>query len=152
MRLALKIFLANALVILVLIGVAVWTLGEVAKLIGSNRDIAVRATDALRVEASLREQVEAAHRFEMRFLVFGDREYEKVPSQAAVRIQNGLDRLDDLLATTVERERARKAVEAFKTYRAAIGQVRGAWADQWGDAVAGGVVAFVGVVVMSLGI
>jgi nickel/cobalt exporter len=36
--------------------------------------------------------------------------------------------------------------------RAAIGQVRGAWADQWGIAVAGGVVAFVGVVVMSLGI
>ena len=36
--------------------------------------------------------------------------------------------------------------------RAAIGRVRGAWADQWGDAVAGGVVAFVGVVVMSLGI
>jgi nickel/cobalt exporter len=36
--------------------------------------------------------------------------------------------------------------------RAAIGRVHGAWADQWGDAVAGGVVAFVGVVVMSLGI
>jgi nickel/cobalt transporter (NicO) family protein len=36
--------------------------------------------------------------------------------------------------------------------RAAIGRVHVAWADQWGDAVAGGVVAFVGVVVMSLGI
>jgi len=36
--------------------------------------------------------------------------------------------------------------------RAAISRVRGAWADQWGDAVAGGVVAFVGVIVMSLGI
>jgi hypothetical protein len=36
--------------------------------------------------------------------------------------------------------------------RAAIGRVDVAWADQWGDAVAGGVVAFVGVVVMNLGI
>jgi len=36
--------------------------------------------------------------------------------------------------------------------RAVIGHVRGAWIDRWGDAVAGGVVAFVGVVVMSLGI
>jgi len=36
--------------------------------------------------------------------------------------------------------------------RAAIGRVHGAWANQWGDAVAGGVVAFVGVVVMSLDI
>jgi signal transduction histidine kinase len=129
MRLALKIFVANALVILVLVGVAVWTLGEVAKLIGSNRDIAVRATDALRVEASLREQVETAHRFEMRFLVFGDREYEKVPSQAAVRIQSGLDRLGDLLATEVERVRARRTIEAFAAYRAAIAQVRQLRAD-----------------------
>jgi len=36
--------------------------------------------------------------------------------------------------------------------RAVIGQVRGAWADRWGDALAGGVVALVGVLVMSLGI
>jgi nickel/cobalt transporter (NicO) family protein len=36
--------------------------------------------------------------------------------------------------------------------RAAIGQLRGAWVDQWGDAVAGGIVAFVGVVVMGLGV
>jgi nickel/cobalt exporter len=36
--------------------------------------------------------------------------------------------------------------------RAAIGRVRGAWVDQWGDAVAGGIVAFVGVVVVGLGV
>jgi nickel/cobalt exporter len=36
--------------------------------------------------------------------------------------------------------------------RAAIERVRGAWADRWGDALAGGVVASVGIVVMSLGI
>jgi nickel/cobalt transporter (NicO) family protein len=35
--------------------------------------------------------------------------------------------------------------------RAAIGTVRGAWVDRWGDAVAGGVIVFVGVVVMRLG-
>ena len=35
--------------------------------------------------------------------------------------------------------------------RAAIGQVRGAWADRWGDALAGGVVVLVGVVVTRLG-
>jgi hypothetical protein len=36
--------------------------------------------------------------------------------------------------------------------RAAIGTVRGVWADRWGDALAGGVVALVGLVVMGLGI
>jgi len=30
--------------------------------------------------------------------------------------------------------------------------VRGAWADRWGDAIAGGVIAFVGVVVVGFGI
>jgi hypothetical protein len=30
--------------------------------------------------------------------------------------------------------------------------VRGVWADRWGDALAGGVVALVGLVVMGLGI
>jgi nickel/cobalt transporter (NicO) family protein len=36
--------------------------------------------------------------------------------------------------------------------RAAIGTVRGAWADRWGDALAGCVVALVGLVVTGLGI
>jgi len=36
--------------------------------------------------------------------------------------------------------------------RAAVESVRGAWADRWGDVLAGGVVALVGIVVVSLGI
>jgi len=36
--------------------------------------------------------------------------------------------------------------------RAAAGVVRGAWVDRWGDALAGGVVTLVGIVVVSLGI
>ena len=36
--------------------------------------------------------------------------------------------------------------------RAAMGSVGGAWADRWGDALAGAVVALVGIAVMGLGI
>ena len=36
--------------------------------------------------------------------------------------------------------------------RAAAGAVHGAWVDRWGDAIAGGVVALIGIVVVSLGI
>lgn len=36
--------------------------------------------------------------------------------------------------------------------RAAAGAVRGAWVDRWGDALAGGIVTIVGIVVVSLGI
>ncbi len=123
MRLALKIFLAYSLVIVVLVGVAVWTLGEVAQLISADRRITVRAVDSLRLEAFLRERVEQAHKFEMRYLVFGDREYETVPTQEAVKIQNGLRQLNELLGTDAERERLERAVRAYAEYRAAV--VRG---------------------------
>jgi hypothetical protein len=35
---------------------------------------------------------------------------------------------------------------------AAIATVRGAWADRWGDALAGALVALVGILVTSLGV
>ncbi len=124
MRLALKIFLANALVILVLVGVAVWTLAEVAKLMTADRQIAVRAADALRLEASLRERMAEAHRLEMRALVFADREYVAVPSYEALRIQQGLDLLGTLLATDAERAGWRGAIAAFGEYRETVARSR----------------------------
>jgi signal transduction histidine kinase len=120
MRLAVKIFLANLLVILVLLGVAVWTLAEVARLISADRQVAVRSADALRVAASLRERVAEAHRLELRALVFADREYGKVPQYEALRIQQGLDLLGAFLATDAEREAWREANGAFVQYRAAV--------------------------------
>ena len=113
MRLALKIFLANLLVILVLVGVAVWTLAEVARLINADRQVAVRSADALRVAASLRERVAESHRLELRALVFADREYVKLPQHEALRTQQGLDLLGTFLATDAEREAWREANEAF---------------------------------------
>ncbi|MBI4011255.1 MAG: HAMP domain-containing protein [Candidatus Rokubacteria bacterium] len=124
MRLALKIFVANALVILVLVGVAVWTLAEVAKLIAADRQIAVRAADALRLEASLRERVAEAHRLEMRALIFADREYVAVPSYEALRIQQGLDLLGTFLASDVERAGWRQANDAFGEYRGMVARSR----------------------------
>jgi hypothetical protein len=35
--------------------------------------------------------------------------------------------------------------------RAAVGSIRGVWADRYGDALAGGVIAVVGMVVVGLG-
>lgn len=124
MRLAPKIFLANAVVILILVGVAAWTLTEVAGLIGTHRDIVVRAADVLRVEASLRERVGQVHRFEMRALVFGDREYATVSSQEAGQIEKSLNQLHQLLTTDAERAQARQAIRAFANYRATVGKAR----------------------------
>jgi signal transduction histidine kinase len=124
MRLALKIFLANLLVILVLVGVAVWTLAEVARLISADRQVAVRSADALRVAASLRERVVESHRLELRALVFADREYVKVPQTEAARTQQGLDLLGTFLVTDAEREAWQEANRAFTEYRAAVAKSR----------------------------
>jgi signal transduction histidine kinase len=123
-RLAPKIFLANSLVILVLVGVAAWTLTEVARLMTADRQVAVRAADALRLEASLRERVAEAHRLEMRALVFADREYAAVPRYEALRIQQGLDLLGTFLASDTERATWQEAVLAFGEYRSTVARSR----------------------------
>ena len=75
MRLAFKFFLAFSLVILVLAGIAAWSLNEVGKLTIADRTITVKAAEALRSAASLREAVLTAKRVDMRSLVFADQEY-----------------------------------------------------------------------------
>jgi signal transduction histidine kinase len=124
MRLALKIFLANALIILVLVGVAAWTLSEVARLITADRQVAVRTAEALRLEVSLRELMRRAAVLEMRHLVFGDQEYAALPSHEALRIKQGLDLLGTILATDGERARWREAQQAFGEYRAIVTRAR----------------------------
>jgi signal transduction histidine kinase len=125
MRLAHKIFLAQAGVILVLAAVALWSVREIASLSAAERSITVRVADALRLEAGLREAVLKAARLEMRSLVFGDREYTAVANAEADRIQQDLDRVAGFLTTDEERLRLRDAVERFGEYRAAVARVRG---------------------------
>lgn len=124
MRLALKIFLANALVVLVLVGVAAWTLAEVAQLITADREIAVRAAEALRLEVSVRELLRRARLLEMRHLVFGDEEYGALPSHETMRIAQGLDRLGAHLASAAEQQHWAEARGAFGEYRAAVTRAR----------------------------
>ena len=78
MRLAPKFFLACSLVILVLAGIAGWSLNEVGKLSIADRSITVKAAEALRSAVSLREAVATAKRVDMRSLVFSDQEYTDV--------------------------------------------------------------------------
>src|SRR5262249_26042452 len=106
------------------VGVEVWTLTEVARLITADRQIAVRTADALRLEASLRERVAEAHRLEMRAVVFADREYVAVPGYEAFRIQQGLELLGTFLAGEAELSAWRRGMDAFARYRAAVARSR----------------------------
>lgn len=120
MRLAFKFFLTYSVVILVLAGIAAWSLNEVAKLSIADRTITVRAAEALRSAVFIRETVSQAKRLDMRSLVFGDKEYAAASSAEATRIIQDLDRLAGLLTTEKEKTCLKRASEGFTEYRAIV--------------------------------
>jgi len=132
MRLAIKIFVAQSLVILVVAGVAYWSITEIAKLRTADRQITTRTTSALRIEVSLRESMRRASALEERYVVFGDREYAEKPAAVAKEIQDGLAALPERLGTELERARLLAAGRHFATYREAAARGRAARAT--GDA------------------
>src|SRR5438445_267368 len=60
MRLAWRVFLSTSLVMLVLIGIAAWSLRAVNGFVHTNATIVERTVPALRLETSLRETLVAA--------------------------------------------------------------------------------------------
>jgi hypothetical protein len=66
MRLSSKIFLASALVIVVLAGVSALSLGAVGGLVSVNREITTRTIPALGLAASSREAIPRLSRLEAR--------------------------------------------------------------------------------------
>jgi signal transduction histidine kinase len=117
MRLAVKIFLAQSLVILVVAGVAFWSITEVSKLLTADRAITTRTAEALRLEVSLRESVRRTTALERRYIVFGDQEYASIPREEAQQIEKDLERLGGLLTTELERARLREATQSFSAFR-----------------------------------
>jgi signal transduction histidine kinase len=124
MRLAAKFFLAFSLVILVLAGIAVWSLNEVGKLSVASQPVAIRAAEALPRAVSLREAVSQAKRVDLRSLVFGDREYTDASIAGSAHIVEELDRLSGLLTTDEEKALLRSAASGFKEYYAIVNDAR----------------------------
>jgi signal transduction histidine kinase len=124
MRLASKIFLASTLVILVLVGVAAWSLRAVDRLVSVNREISTRTIPALRIEASLRESLLALVRLETRYLVLRDQTYVSLWGERAARIGTDFEFLERFLATEDERARLGDVKLAFAEYGAAVGTER----------------------------
>src|SRR2546426_3580257 len=85
MRLASKIFLTAALVIVVLAGVGFLSLGAVSRLVSVNRDIATRTVPAVRLAASAREANPPLVRLEVRAAVLGDAGFAPAWTQRAGR-------------------------------------------------------------------
>ena len=125
MRLAVKFFLAYSMVILVLAGIAAWSVNEVAKLsIADDPHVTVTGAEALRSAVSLREAVLVSKRVDMRSLVFSDPEYAAASSAGVMRITQELRQLERLMPSGKEKTLLEKVAADFGSYQAAVGKAR----------------------------
>jgi signal transduction histidine kinase len=124
MPLSVKFFLACSLVVLVLAGIAGWSLNEVNKLSIADRTITVKAAEALRSAVSLRETVGTAKRVDMRSFVFSDQQYTDASIAGAARITEEFDKLGTLLTSPQEHALLQSAAEDFKRYSGTVNEAR----------------------------
>ena len=117
-------FAASTLVILALVGVAVWSISAVDNLGRAHRDIASRSLPALQLEVSLQDAAPRLLRLEARYLVLRDRAYGEALQGRVERAASDLQQLDSLLRSPDERKIYGEAVAAFGTYRVQLGQAR----------------------------
>src|SRR5438093_11318225 len=85
MKLASKIFLGSALVMLVLVGVGILSLRAVGHLAAVNRDITMRVLPTLGRATAAHDAVLGLVRRETRFLVLGDARYAALWDERAAR-------------------------------------------------------------------
>ena len=122
MRLASKIFLTSALVILVLAGVGVLSLRAVDRLVSVNRDIATRTVPALRLAAAAREAIAPLMRLEAHAVLTGDPRHAMAWTERAVQVAEDLVRLAEYAQGSWESRHLREASAAFDRYRHVVAQ------------------------------
>jgi signal transduction histidine kinase len=117
MRLAPKIFLVSALVIVVLSVAVGWSARTVERLVVANQDIATHSVPAMRLQGALRESVGSLVRLETRALVLRDQDYAAAWSRRAARLAEDLAALDAHLETDAQRSAYRRLQSALEEYR-----------------------------------
>ena len=124
MRLASKIFLTSAVVIVVLAGVAALSLRAINGLVSANRDIVTRTVPALRLTAAAREAIEPLMRLEAHAVVLGDPYYTTAWTERAAQVADDLERLGEYALSSWEKLYLREASAAFDGYRRVVAQER----------------------------
>jgi signal transduction histidine kinase len=117
MRLSTKIFLASALVIVVLAGVSGLSLGAVGRLASVNREITTRMIPAMSHTSSAREAIQPLLRLEARALVLGDPRYATAWTEIATQMAEDLERLAEYPLSEQEARHRWEASAAFEEYR-----------------------------------
>jgi len=117
-RLASKMFLTSALVIVVLAGVGILSLRAVDRLVSVNQEITTRTLPALHLVASVRESIALLASLEAQAAVLGDAHYQHAWAQRAGRVAEGLEHLSAYMQSPEEARRHAEAIAQFEQYRA----------------------------------
>jgi signal transduction histidine kinase len=118
-RLASKMFLTSALVIVVLAGVGILSLRAVDRLVSVNQEITTRTLPALHLAASVRESIALLANLETQAVVLGDARYQHAWAQRAGRVAEDLEHLSAYMESPEEARRHAEAIAQFERYRAA---------------------------------
>jgi signal transduction histidine kinase len=121
-RLSSKIFLASALVIIVLASVGALSLGAVGRLVSANREITGSTIPALTVTASAREAMPRLLALEARALVLRDGRYSAAWTELATRVTEDLAHLAAYPLSEQEMRYHREASAAFEGYRRIVAE------------------------------
>lgn len=116
MRLAPKIFLVAALVIVVLSVAVGWSALTVKRLVTANQEIVTRSVPAMRLQGSLRESVRSLVRLETRAIVLRDQDYAAAWNRRAARLTEDLTALGAHLETDAERAAYRRIQLGVEEY------------------------------------
>jgi signal transduction histidine kinase len=122
MRLRSKIFLACALVVVVLAGVSALSLSAVGHLVSANGEVITRAIPALGLTASAREALPSLVELEGRAVVLGDPRYATAWTVLAARVSEDLGRLAQYTLSEAETLHLRAARGAFEDYQRIVAE------------------------------
>lgn len=120
MRLASKIFLTSALVIVVLAGVGILSLRAVDRLVSFNRDITTQTVPALHLATSIREALVPLARLGAHAVVLGDPQYAAAWTERADRVAADLEYLAGYARSPSEALHLGEAASAFERYRRVV--------------------------------
>lgn len=117
MRLPYKVFMTSALVIVALVGVATWSLLAISRLVDVNRGFATQSLPALRMGASVREQLAGLTRTERDARAGAAEPAQRAWNDRGSRMAQDLDLVRSFLRSEEERSQHHEAIVAFAIYR-----------------------------------
>jgi signal transduction histidine kinase len=124
MRLAPKIFLTSAVVVVVLAAVGLLSLRALGRLVSVNREIAGHAVPAARLASALRDTMRSLNRLEARHAILRDPLYAGLWDEGAARADADLVQLASAVTSPRQRAAVAEVAAAFDEYRQVVAEER----------------------------